>query len=104
MALNVFFQSYFDKLIQLYPGVDSDLIYLQTVTTLEELLSNSTNATHDAIEQIICLKKAKFLLSHIELTLVGSTDLDEYKQYVDNLVYSLKLYGDDIRSLKGFYQ
>lgn len=71
---------------------------------MDDLNSNSTNATGDLLGQIMCLKKARLILTDIGLVITDDSELDNYKQNVDTLIYILKLYMDDIRSLKGFYQ
>lgn len=100
LELRTFFHSYIDKLIEPYVG---ELVHLRSIITIDELtlmmLNDSTN-----VERVVCLKNVIQYLSEIEKSLLDAASLDLYKQSVDHLVYSLKLYVDDIKSLNTFYQ
>lgn len=100
LDLDAFFQSYIEKFIELYPGPDT---YMKWAFSVEEINSNLANSS-EYIRQILCLKNAKLFLSNVGSKYMEATALDLYKQSVENLVYSLKLYVDDIKSLHNFYQ
>lgn len=101
--MEVFFQSYIDKLIELYPGPESDIATLTLATNLDELNISSISDVA-TFEHIVCLKKAKAVLSVVGSVDGDTTYLESYKQTVDSLFYSLKQYADEIGSLQKIFR
>jgi len=83
-------------------SVDSQLIALLTTGALT--MNNSVESTNKLTgERLECLLGSRRQLQQLE-TQSGFDGLDERRKALDSLLLALKLYADDLRNLKHFYQ
>lgn len=97
------FRKHLNKFIETYPGSENDFWYYQSVVQSKNFDSND-NDMPLSMKHIVCLIKARNTLMNIETTVLESSALDNFVDSISDLVYSLKLYIEDIRSLKRFYE